>query len=75
MIYVVLDDTQKRKRGRRMQAVSKLFLHAEKVYARGHTVLSCALVYRGVIIPYAVSLWARRPSAPRRTRRTTHRSV
>jgi SRSO17 transposase len=58
LIYVLLDDTQKRKRGRRMQAVSKLFLHAEKIYARGHTVLSCALVYRGVIIPYAVALWA-----------------
>jgi SRSO17 transposase len=57
-LYVILDDTQKRKRGKRMDAVCKLFLHAEKVYAQGHTIAGCALVYRGVVIPYAVRLWA-----------------
>jgi SRSO17 transposase len=57
-VYVVLDDTQQQKRAKRMDAVSQIFLHAEKVYARGHTILGCALVYRGVAIPYAVRLWA-----------------
>ena len=57
-VYTVVDDTQKRKRGKRMDAVSKIFLHAEKVYARGHTILGCALIYRGVVIPQAVRLWA-----------------
>ncbi|HEX2066082.1 MAG TPA: transposase [Candidatus Thermoplasmatota archaeon] len=57
-VYVVLDDTQKRKRGKVMAAVSKIFLHAEKAFAKGHTVLGCALLYRGVLIPYAVRLWA-----------------
>lgn len=57
-LYVILDDTQKRKRGKRMDAVCKLFLHAEKVYARGHTIAGCVLIYRGVVIPYAVRLWA-----------------
>lgn len=57
-LHVVLDDTQKRKRGKLMEAVSKIFLHAEKVYAQGHTMLGCAIVYRGVVIPYAVRLWA-----------------
>jgi hypothetical protein len=57
-LYIVLDDTQKRKRGKRMDAVCRLFLHAEKTYARGHTIVGCALVYRGVAIPYAVRLWA-----------------
>ena len=56
--HVVFDDTQKRKRGKRMEAVSKIFLHAEKVYAQGHTILGCAIVFRGVVIPYAVRLWA-----------------
>jgi hypothetical protein len=27
-VYVVIDDTQKRKRGKKMDAVSKIFLHA-----------------------------------------------
>ena len=58
LLHVILDDTQKRKRGKRMDAVCRLFLHAEKVYAMGHTIVGCALVYRGVVIPYAVRLWA-----------------
>ena len=58
MLYLILDDTQKRKRGKRMDAVRKLFLHAEKIYAPGHTIAGCVLLYRGVVIPYAVKLWA-----------------
>jgi SRSO17 transposase len=57
-LHVILDDTQKRKRAKQMDAVSKLFLHAEKIYAPGHTIAGCVLVYRGVAIPYAVQLWA-----------------
>jgi len=57
-VYVAIDDTQKRKRGKRMDAVSRIFLHAEKVYAQGHTIVGSALIYRGVVIPYAVRLWA-----------------
>ncbi|MEO2036551.1 MAG: transposase [Planctomycetaceae bacterium] len=58
LVNLVLDDTQKRKHGKMMAAVSKIFLHAKKVYAQGHTILGCAMVYRGVVIPYAVRLWA-----------------
>jgi SRSO17 transposase len=57
-VHVVLDDTQKKKRGKLMDAVSKIFLHAEKTYAQGHTILGCAIVYRHVVIPCAVRLWA-----------------
>jgi SRSO17 transposase len=57
-LYFILDDTQQRKYGRLMQAVSKMFLHAEKYYANGHTILVGCLLYRGVLIPYAVRLWA-----------------
>jgi SRSO17 transposase len=72
VLDVVLDDTQKKKRGKHMEAVHKIFLHAEKLYAHGHTILGCALVYRDVVIPYAAGLWAppafceatQRPSYP-----------
>jgi SRSO17 transposase len=57
-LYAIFDDTQKRKRGKVMAALHKIFLHAEKVYATGHTIAACCLVYRGVIIPCAVRLWA-----------------
>lgn len=57
-VHVIFDDTQKQKRGQRMEAVTKIFLHAEKRYAQGHTILGCAVEYRDVVIPYAVRLWA-----------------
>jgi len=57
-LYLILDDTQKKKRAKRMDAASKIFLHAEKVYATGHTILGLAFVYRDVVIPCAVRLWA-----------------
>jgi SRSO17 transposase len=60
-VYLLLDDTQKRKRGKRMDALKKIFLHAEKVYATGHTMLGAALVFRGVVIPFRISLWAPKP--------------
>ena len=81
-LYLILDDTQKRKRGKRMAAVSKIFLHAEKVYANGHTILGAALAYRGVVIPCAVRLWASQsrcaegleatPGVPLNFRKLTH---
>lgn len=81
-LYLLLDDTQKRKRGKRMAAVSKIFLHAEKIYANGHTILGAALSYRGVVIPCAVRLWAAEkccdgtleaaPDVPLEFRKLTH---
>jgi SRSO17 transposase len=57
-LSLVLDDTQKQKRGKKMDAVSKIFLHAEKTYANGHTIVGLAFVYRGIVVPCAVRLWA-----------------
>ena len=56
-LYVILDDTQVEKFGKRMDAVQKIFLHAQQRYARGHTVVGCALSYRGVVIPYSLEVW------------------
>jgi SRSO17 transposase len=57
-LYLILDDTQKAKRAKKMDAVSRIFLHAEKRYANGHTIVGCAINYRNVIIPCGVKLWA-----------------
>ena len=70
-VQLVFDDTQKRKRAKQMDAVSKIFLHAEKVYAQGHTILGCAIVYRNVVIPYAVRLWVPKSFA-QKTRRASY---
>ena len=67
-VELILDDTQKKKRGKQMDAVSRIFLHAEKVYAEGHTILGCAILFRNVVIPYAVRLWVTESFA-----KSTHR--
>lgn len=69
-LHVVFDDTQKRKRAKLMEGVSKIFLHAEKVYAQGHTILGCTIVYRDVVIPYAVRLWANKTFCQRTQKRS-----
>jgi len=56
-VQFVIDDTQKSKRGKRMDALSKIFLHAEKRYAQGHTILGAVIVYRNTVIPFAAKLW------------------
>lgn len=48
-------DQDKQKRARKMDALKKIFLHAEKVYATGHTILGAALVFRGVVKPFRLT--------------------
>jgi SRSO17 transposase len=59
-LYLVIDDTQKAKRAKQMDAVSKIYLHAEKRYANRHTIVGAAFVYRNTVVPCAVRLWASR---------------
>lgn len=56
-LCVVIDDTQIEKRGKKMEGVSKTFLHSEKRFADAHTVVTCALVYNGFTIPYGMRLF------------------
>ena len=69
-VNVIFDDTQKKKRGKQMDALSKIFLHAEKVYAQGHTILGCAIVYRDTVIPFAVRLWVPKSFAQKTQQRS-----
>jgi len=62
-IYFILDDTQTLKRAKRMAAVGKLYHHAEKRYATGHTILKACLYYRGVTIPWGSWLYVKKQDA------------
>ncbi len=55
---MVLDETQNRKRAKKMYAVWRIFLHAQKTYGQGHTIVGCAFAYRRVVVPCAIRLWA-----------------
>jgi len=63
-LYLILDDTQTIKRAKKMDAVGKLYHHAEKRYARGHTILKACLYYRGVTIPWGNWLYVKKDAAP-----------
>jgi len=62
-IYFIIDDTQTLKRAKKMAAVGKLYHHAEKRYATGHTILKVCLYYRGVTIPWGSWLYVKREHA------------
>ncbi len=62
-IYLIIDDTQTLKRARKMAAVGKLYHHAEKRYATGHTILKACLYCGGVTIPWGSWLYVKKQDA------------
>jgi hypothetical protein len=56
-IYLIIDDTRKEKRGRKMEAVSKIYDHKSQKFIRGHMIVSAAILFRGVILPWKFQLW------------------
>ena len=57
VIYLVIDDTRIPKRGKRMFAVSKIWDHKQQRYIHGHFVLTAAVLFRGVTLPWRLELW------------------
>jgi SRSO17 transposase len=56
-IDFILDDTRFAKRARKMPALKKIWIHAEQRFARGHTVVCAAVVFRGLTLPWRFVLW------------------
>jgi SRSO17 transposase len=56
-IYLIIDDTRKEKRGRTMEAVSKIYDHKSQKFIRGHMIVSAAILFRGVVLPWKFQLW------------------
>ena len=57
-IYLLLDDVRiVKRRTKRMEGVSKLWDHAHQRYAYGHTVVTAAILFRGVVLPWRLELW------------------
>jgi len=57
VLYLILDDTRLVKKGRKMGWVSKIWDHKQHKFVRGHIVLTAALVFRGVVLPWKIDLW------------------
>lgn len=57
VIYLIIDDTRIEKRGRKMEAVSKIYDHKTLRFVRGHIVVTAAVMFRGVVLPWKIDLW------------------
>ena len=57
VVYLIIDDTRIEKRGRKMEAVSKIYDHKTLRFIRGHMVVTAALMFRGVVLPWKIDLW------------------
>ena len=62
-INLLLDDTRITKRGKKMAALSKIWDHKNQCFARGHMVVTAAILFRGVVLPWRISLWLPRAYA------------
>lgn len=71
MIYLLLDDTRIVKRGKKMAGISKLWDHVHECFAYGHTVVTAAILFRGVVLPWRLELWQAEKTAGRKFRKLT----
>ena len=57
VVHLLIDDTRIMKQGRKMAAVSKIWDHKNQRFGRGHMVVTAAVLFRGVVLPWQISLW------------------
>jgi SRSO17 transposase len=68
-LYLLIDDTRIGKRGRHMPAVKKIWDHAEQRFVRGHIVITAAVVFRGLVLPWRFHLWLPKEYCARKHRK------
>ena len=71
VIYLILDDNRIAKRGRKMDGISKIWDHKQQRFVHGHIVLTCAICFRGVVIPWRIELWKAKGQPGPRYRKLT----
>ena len=56
-IYIIIDDTTNKKRGKHISAAFNFFDHASKQYILGQQLVCTVIEYRGIVIPYAIEVY------------------
>lgn len=56
-VSLIIDDTRIAKRGRSMQALSRMWDYSNARFCHGHTVVVAAIRFRGVVLPWRMQLW------------------
>jgi hypothetical protein len=60
IVYLILDDAKKAKRGQRMEAVRKLKDPTTDAYIRGHPYVCGTLLFREHVIPWGIRLYVKK---------------
>jgi DDE superfamily endonuclease len=71
VVYLILDDTRLKKRGKQMAWVSKIYDHKTQRFIHGHMVLTAAVAFRGVVLPWRIDLWKPKGHSGGRYRKLT----
>lgn len=58
-VYLILDDSKKGKRGKRMDAVAKMKDHTTDAYIRGHQYVCGTVLFREHVIPWGIRLYVK----------------
>jgi SRSO17 transposase len=70
-IHLIIDDTRIAKRARKMHAVAPIWIPTRGAFTYGHIVVTAAVEFRGVIMPWWFDLWVPKKQAKRSYRKTT----
>ena len=70
-IYLIIDDTRIPKRGKKMFGVNKIWDHKQQRFVHGHIVVTAAILFRGVTLPWRLTLWLPKRWAGRSYRKST----
>lgn len=62
-VFAVIDDSKKKKSGKTVQGIGKIFDPVSKAYIQGHQMVTLTLYYRGQTIPYGIKLYLKKSVA------------
>lgn len=68
---LIIDDTRIAKRGRKMHAVAPIWVPTRGAFTYGHMVVTAAVAFRGVVMPWRFDLWVPKKQAKRSYRKST----
>ena len=70
-IRLLIDDTRIAKRARKMHAISPIWIPTQGRFTYGHIVVTAAVEFRGVTMPWRFDLWVPKKQAGRAYRKST----
>lgn len=70
-IHLLIDDSRIAKRGRQMYAVGPIWVPTRGAFTYGHQVVTAAILFRGIVLPWRFDLWVPKKWAGRNYRKST----